>query len=57
MKYENVCIACELLESEETIAEMELFIRAQLKDNISFGARDVKTKELIAMCINKMMVC
>ncbi|XP_061395742.1 uncharacterized protein LOC133331360 [Musca vetustissima] len=55
MKYENVSIACELLESSETIAEMEQLIRAILKDNISFAARDVKTKQLVAMCINKMV--
>lgn len=56
MVYENVAIACELSESKETITEMECLIRALLKDNISFGARDVKTKELVAMNINKMMV-
>ncbi|XP_058979297.1 uncharacterized protein LOC101901403 isoform X2 [Musca domestica] len=55
MKYENVSIACELLESPETIAEMEKLIRAILKDNISFAARNVKTKQLVGMCINKMV--
>lgn len=56
MKYENVSIACELLESPETINEMIQLMQAILKDNISFAARDVKTKELVGMCINKVVV-
>ncbi|XP_073836000.1 uncharacterized protein [Musca autumnalis] len=55
MKYENVSIACELLESPQTINEMEQLIRAILKDQISFAARDVRTKQLVAMCINKIV--
>lgn len=56
MKYENVSIACDLLESPETINEMVQLMQAILKDNISFAARDVKTKELVGMCINKIVV-
>ncbi|XP_023303891.2 uncharacterized protein LOC111685836 [Lucilia cuprina] len=52
MKYENVSIACNLNECPE---EMENFIRAALKDNISFAARDVETQELVAICINKIV--
>ncbi|XP_065354212.1 uncharacterized protein LOC135948727 [Calliphora vicina] len=55
MKYENVSIACNLADSPETNSEMMLLIKSILKDNISFAARDVKTQELVAICINKLL--
>ncbi|XP_037823221.1 uncharacterized protein LOC119611645 [Lucilia sericata] len=55
MKYENVSIACNLSEKPETIAEMRVLLKAILKDSISFAARDVKTQELVALCINKFV--
>ncbi|XP_065354951.1 uncharacterized protein LOC135949350 [Calliphora vicina] len=55
MKYENVCNACNLLDTPEASNEMMLLMKATLKDNISFAARDVKTKELVGMCINQLM--
>lgn len=56
MEYENVSIACDLAKSPETISEMMQMIRAILKDNISFAARDIKTQELVAICVNKFLV-
>ena len=56
MEYENVSIACNLLSNENTIRELMTLFKAILKDNISFAVRDVKTKELVAICINNMVV-
>ncbi|XP_075166436.1 uncharacterized protein LOC142238629 [Haematobia irritans] len=55
LKHENVSKACDLCESPETLSEMEHLIREILKDNISLGARDVKTNELAAICVNKII--
>lgn len=56
VKYENLSIACNLRDTEETRSEMEKFIRLLLRDNISFAARHIPSQQLAAMCINKMTV-
>lgn len=56
MEHENVSIACDLLANENTIRELTTLFKAILKDNISFAVRDIKTQELVAICINKMVV-
>ncbi|KAL9891298.1 arylalkylamine N-acetyltransferase 1-like [Glossina fuscipes fuscipes] len=54
VKYENLSIACNLRDTEETRSEMEKFIRLLLRDNISFAARHIPSQQMAAMCINKM---
>ena len=56
MEHETVSIACNLLANENTITELITLFKAILKHHISFAVRDIKTKELVAICVNNMVV-